>query len=156
MSKKPSIVKTQVLMIGGSFCCRERCPQRSARRKIVKKLAKQGVLTYITTRSCCGARCSPWRKRQRRSPTAATRSGRFIRHWRRSHRSPLEYPHTLRVRVACLDGFIDLCQSVKKEFLDRLKRLVRPAASAYSAILISISPVSVSISHCPNGSDFGI
>ena len=27
---------------------------------------------------------------------------------------PLEYPHTLRGRVACLGGFIDLCQSVKK------------------------------------------
>ena len=29
--------------------------------------------------SCCGARCAPWRERHRRSPTAATRSGHFIR-----------------------------------------------------------------------------
>ena len=39
-------------------------------------------------RSCCGTRCSPWRERLRRSPTAATRSGRLIRHRRRSLRSP--------------------------------------------------------------------
>ena len=54
-----------------------------------KKLATQGVLTYFTTRSCCGARqnvCPT--ERTHILPTAATRSGRFIRHWRRSHRSP--------------------------------------------------------------------
>ena len=110
-------------MIGGFFYCRERCEQRFARCKIVKMLATQGVLTYCTTRSCCGARqnvCPT--ERTHILPTAATRSGRFIRHWRRSHRSPLEYPHTLRVRVACLDDFIDLCQSVNKEFFDRLIR----------------------------------
>ena len=39
--------------------------------------------------SCCGARrMSSAAVRLRPSPTAATRSGRFIRHWRRSHRSP--------------------------------------------------------------------
>ena len=34
---------------------------------------------------------------------------------------PLEYPYTLRGRVACLDGSIDLWQSVKNKFFDRLK-----------------------------------
>ena len=29
--------------------------------------------------------------------------------------APLEYPYTLRGRVACLDGSFDLCQSVKKQ-----------------------------------------
>ena len=38
--------------------------------------------------SCCGARCSLCRKRLHRSPTAATRSGRFICHWQRFLRSP--------------------------------------------------------------------
>ena len=31
-------------------------------------------------------------------------------------------PVRRRVRVACLDGSFDLCQSVKKEFFDRLKQ----------------------------------
>ncbi len=43
VSKKPSIVKTQVFMIGGSFYCRESCPQRSVTPKY--------------TQNACGARC---------------------------------------------------------------------------------------------------
>ena len=38
--------------------------------------------------SCCGTLCAPRRERQRCTQTAATRSGRFIRHRRRSHRFP--------------------------------------------------------------------
>ena len=42
--------------------------------------------------SCCGARHLHRRERLPHLPTAATRSARFIRHRRRSHRSPLDNP----------------------------------------------------------------
>ena len=39
---------------------------------------------------------------------------------------PLEYPHTRRVRVACLGVFSDLCQSVKKQvFRQTVKQAIR-------------------------------
>ena len=83
-------------------------PQSSQNSSRRRKIATQCVLTYCATCSCCGSRHPRWRKRLPRLPTAATRSGRLIRHRRRFLRSPLEYPHTLRSRVTCLDGFIDL------------------------------------------------
>ena len=47
--------------------------------------------------SCCGARrMSSATERLRPSPTTATRSGRFICRWQRSHRSPLHPPNVCR------------------------------------------------------------
>ena len=44
--------------------------------------------------------------------------------WLTSQREPYRIHIRLQVRVACLGGFLDLCQSVKNKFFDRLNRLV--------------------------------
>ena len=98
----------------------------------------QGVLTYCWVQSCCGARCSPWQK-----PESSTDRGHSLRSLHLPPAAlpslpPLEYPHTLRGRVACLCGPFDLCrvsknpQIVKTQVFDDLR------ASLYSGSLHNI------------------
>ena len=50
--------------------------------------------------------------------------------------APLEYPHTLRGRVACLGGSFDLCQSVKKQVFRQTERTLPQKAES---VIISVS-----------------
>ena len=61
--------------------------------------------------SCCGSRHLRRRQSLPHLPTAATRSGRFIRRWRRSHRSPVSelvsatcHRHVALLRVRVLSS----------------------------------------------------
>ena len=92
VSKKPSIVKTEFCMIGGSFYCSRWFPvYLQKNKKTQKSLLRKGFDLL------------------RNSPSTVP-------------------PVRRRVRVACLDGSFDLCQSVKKEFFDRLggMAVIRP------------------------------
>ena len=86
---------------------------------------------------CCGTqRMSSATKRLRPSLTAATRSGRFFRHRRRSHRSPR--PHALlfyhgknekSTESACrISAGAAVCQ--KTSFLTDWQRSLKPARQA--------------------------